>query len=91
MEKKGAGKTIFIIILVLLALGLGGYIIYDKFIKEDPTITLKDEIKTLKDEIKDLNKEDVSVEPVELKNAKGNYVSVSYTENSAIYNEIQFK
>ncbi len=36
MEKKSKGKTIVIVILVLAVLGLGGYIIYDKFVaKED--------------------------------------------------------
>ena len=29
-EKKGTGKTIAIIVLVLLVLGMGGYIVYDK-------------------------------------------------------------
>lgn len=32
MEKKSTGKTVVIVILVLLVLGLGGYIVYDKFV-----------------------------------------------------------
>lgn len=87
MEKRGNKKTIFIVILVLLVLGLAGYIIYDKFIKEDPNITLQDEIKSLKDEIKDLNKEDVSVTEFKLKSSAGTYASISYTEDSAFYSE----
>ncbi len=51
MEKKSKGKIIAIVILVLLVLGLGGYIIYDKFVKEDETVELKRQVKSLNKEI----------------------------------------
>lgn len=34
-EKKGKGKIITIIILIIIVLGLGGYIVYDKFIQKE--------------------------------------------------------
>ncbi len=55
MEKKSKGKTMVIVILVLAVLGLGGYIIYDKFInKEDNTAELQGQIKKLNQEIETL-------------------------------------
>ena len=31
----GKGKTVTIVLLVLMVIGIGGYIVYDKFIKEE--------------------------------------------------------
>lgn len=88
MEKRKKGKTIIIIILLLISLGLGGFIIYDKIIKEDPTIKLNKEIKTLKEENKNLVKDDISIpQAPNMKTSAGRYVSISYTENSAFYTE----
>jgi len=54
MEKKNKGKTIVIVILILAVLGLGGYIVYDKFlnteIDEDVNIQKKQEINLLSKE-----------------------------------------
>lgn len=40
-EKKGTGKTIAIIVLVLLILGLGGYIAYDKMLSKKTSETIE--------------------------------------------------
>ena len=54
MEKKSTGKTVIIVILLLAVIGLGGYIVYDKFIVKDETKELQSEINALKLEIKTL-------------------------------------
>jgi len=56
MEKKSRGKNIIIIILVLIVLGFGGFIVYDKIIVEDETAELNKQVESLKKEISDLNK-----------------------------------
>ncbi len=56
MENKSKGKTMVIVIFVLAVLGLGGYIIYDKFIKVKTTEP------EVKNEIND-NKETEENEP----------------------------
>ena len=35
MEKKSTGKTVVIVILLLALLGLGGYVVYDKFLNKE--------------------------------------------------------
>ena len=61
MEKKSKGKTVVIVILVLAVLGLGGYIVYDKFIEEKNTeLNVKKEIKEEKDNVID-NKSNVNI------------------------------
>ena len=47
MEKKSTGKTVVIVILLLALLGLGGYVVYDKFInvKESEESDVKEEAK----------------------------------------------
>ena len=64
MESKSKGKTVAIIILVLIILGLAGYIAYDKVIvkeKEEKKVTEKIEEKEInKEEIKE--PEQISVE-----------------------------
>ena len=47
MENKSTGKTVVIIILVLLVLGLGGYIVYDKMLSKESAET-KESAKTEK-------------------------------------------
>jgi len=41
MEKKSKGKTIVIVILILAVLGLGGYIVYDKFLNTEKVEPVK--------------------------------------------------
>ena len=49
MGKKSSGKTVLIVILIVLLLGACGYIVYDKFIKEEPK-EIKNEVKETKTE-----------------------------------------
>ena len=46
MEKKSRGKNVVIVVLVLVVLGLVGYIVYDKFIVEDVNEPIKVEKKS---------------------------------------------
>lgn len=55
MEKKSTGKTIAIVILIILLLGILGYITYDKFIAKDDTIELQKQVKSLNKQIENLN------------------------------------
>lgn len=55
MEKKGKGKTIAIIILTLIIIGLGGYIVYDKFIAKEETEKTEEKAVEKKEETEDLN------------------------------------
>ena len=36
-EKKNKAMTIWLAVLSLLVLGLGGYVVYDKFLSDKPT------------------------------------------------------
>lgn len=56
-QKKQTGKNVLIVILVLAVLGLGGFIIYDKFIAK--------ETKKAKEPVKSVTKEDTSLESKE--------------------------
>ncbi len=67
MEKKSTGKTIAIVILIILLLGILGYITYDKFITKDDTIELQKQVKSLNKQIENLNDKNTntSVDPLE--------------------------
>ena len=56
-QKKQTGKNVLIVILVLAVLGLGGFIIYDKFIAK--------ETKKAKEPVKSVTKEDTSLKSKE--------------------------
>lgn len=80
MEKKSRGKNIIIIILVLIVLGFGGFIVYDKIIVEDETAELNKQVESLKKEISDLNK---SKEADDSNNKINSIVGeYSYTKNN---------
>lgn len=75
--EKSRGKTIIIVILVLVVLGLGGYIVYDKVITKDEN---NNEIKSLKakiNELKTVNNEDNSNDRIN--SIVGEYI---YTQNN---------
>ena len=54
MEKKDTSKTVAIIILVLLVLGLGGYVVYNKYTVKEDTTELQSQIKSLNQQIETL-------------------------------------
>ena len=53
MDKKSKGKTVLIVFLILIIIGLGGYLVYDKVLntKNEPT-TVEDSTKTNESNIK---------------------------------------
>lgn len=60
MEKKNKGKTVLIVFLILIILGLGGYIVYDKVLKEEPKEKTKEEVQTSKEESLDVTSKEVT-------------------------------
>lgn len=61
-QKKGTGKTVMIIILILLVIGLGGYIAYDKITNKDENKNLQNEVKRLSTEITTLKEEQANIQ-----------------------------
>lgn len=54
MEKTGKGKTVAIIILIVMVLGLGGYLSYNIFDNKKIIDNKNSEIKDLKNEVKEI-------------------------------------
>lgn len=54
MEKNKKGKTVLIVFLLLIVIGLIGYIVYDKYIDKDIINDYKTEIEELNNQIKEL-------------------------------------
>lgn len=71
MEKKSTGKTIAIVILIILLLGTLGYITYDKFITKDDTTELQKQVKSLNNQIENLKEKDSNTNADPLKKLSG--------------------
>lgn len=91
-NKKDNGKTIIIVVLVLLVLGLSGYITYDKFIFKDNTTTeLEEKVKQLNKTIDVLKQESTTneqqTESTKQENTtENNYINAvyyGYSDNAA--------
>jgi len=84
MEKKSTGKTVLIVILLLAVIGLSGYIVYDKFMAEDDTTKLEDQIKTLNQEIDTLKNTNTSTSSNPLTELVGNYAFEGTTTATSV-------
>lgn len=77
MEKKRTGFVVTIVILVILLLGLGGYVYYDKFVvvpdKDSKLSDVNEKYNTLKDKFNDLEEK--------LKNSSSNNY-ITYDEDN---------
>lgn len=90
-QKKGTGKTVIIVVLILLVLGLGGYITYDKILNKNETKQLEENVKKLNSEITVLKDENTkcivqkqeNTEPSQTNNKYINAVYYGYSENAA--------
>ena len=86
-QKSGPGKTVAIVILIILLLGTLGYLSYDKFLNRNENETTiqnyKDDIKTLKNEIETLKNEksNTSTNPLSALVGKYAYSGNPKTEN----------
>ncbi len=75
-KKNKKGLIVLFVILIILVLGLGGYLVYDKVIKKDEVKTEKKKTEDKKEEIKEINlaKDDKIVK--ELLIYTGNYTNL---------------
>lgn len=80
MEKKSKGKTITIVILVLMVLGLAGYIVYDKVIVKE-----KDE-KEVANKVEEKTNENIYI----YDQIKGVYHGTIKDESDGVVNEITY-
>ncbi|MBR3363222.1 MAG: hypothetical protein IKG40_04825 [Bacilli bacterium] len=87
-NKKSTGKTLAIIILVILLLGTVGYIAYDKLLNENDNETniknYQNDIKSLKNELETLKNEDLKTNVNPLSALVGKY---AYSGNPKTENE----
>lgn len=97
-KKNGIWKNITIVVLLLVIIGLGVFITYEKITSSDKISKLANEVKTLKSEIKQEKNSIKSVVSTETKDAdtlndsqehvqKSNYINAIYWGSSADYNE----
>lgn len=87
-------KNGLVAVLVVIILGLGGFIVYDKFIAEDETKELQSEIKSLKSEIKTLkeNTQSTTNDEISIADLYGTYTwEKNYTNESGIQMNLKIK
>ena len=82
VKNNGKGKNIVIVFLILIVLGLSGFIVYDKYVKEEVNTN---ETKTeSKETIKDITNSSIAQELEKTLITKDNYLSLYLSKNISI-------